>query len=297
MEKLKINMFIEDDKEILAKMKKAYLACPAAVKYVRELGIPEEKIDANITKVYDFVSDINYCRNCPGLAKCEKANPTLCTKIIYQNGVVDRQLNPCPKFLDKIMFDKRFQIRDFDERLLDAKVSDLDQTQAKGEALTKFLKYTKNESNSWIYITGGPNSGRSFLATVIATEAARKGYSPINFINCSTRIRQLFDLSMMKDKTGFQLELDRLCNCRVLVLDDFGNEYKSDFVRDAIVFQILSTRANKKLFTIVTSDFPIDDIVTLYSTSKAGEIRAKQIGKILKAVCEDEISLGDLSIY
>ena len=54
---------------------------------------------------------------------------------------------------------------------------------------------------------------------------------------------------------------------------------------------------NKKLFTIITSDFSLQDIATLYSTSKAGSIRANQIYKIMKAVCEEEINLGEIEVY
>jgi len=81
------------------------------------------------------------------------------------------------------------------------------------------------------------------------------------------------------------------------VLDDFGNEFKNDLIRDAIIFPIISARANKKLLTIITSDFTISEIVTLYSTSKAGALRAKQIGSLIKSTAKEEISFGDLAIY
>ena len=63
MEKLKVNYEVENDDKLLNEMKKAYAACPAAVKYCNEIGIPEELIDDNITKIFDFVCDINYCRS------------------------------------------------------------------------------------------------------------------------------------------------------------------------------------------------------------------------------------------
>lgn len=296
MEKLKVNMVVDEDQEILNKMKEAYLGCPTAMKYVQELGIPEDKVDSNITKIYDFVSDINYCRHCPGIDKCKKNNPLLCTKIIYSGGVVDRQLVPCRKFLDRVTFEKQFAIRDFEDEWLNVNLKDLDSSQARGLALAKYVKFVKEGMNDWIYLTGGPNSGRSYLAAALATDAARRMMGPVCFVNCSQRIRELNDVNF-KDKEEFQRKLDLLCNCKVLVLDDFGNEYKTDFIRDAILFEIISYRASKKLFTIVTSDFNIKDIVTLYSTSKAGEVRAKQIGNLIKAVAGKEINLGDLSIY
>ena len=296
MEKLKINMSIEEDTDILAKMKEAYMACPSAIKYVRELGIPEDKIDENITRIYDFVSDINYCRKCPGIKNCAKHNPLLCTKIVYEEGLVDRQLVPCPKFIERVAFEKQFLIRDFDDAWLDVKITDLDNTKDRTAALQKYVKFIKEGKNDWIYLTGGPNSGRSFLAAAFATDAARKNVGPVCFVNCSTRIGEIASY-YAKEKDRFQKEIERLSNCQILVLDDFGNEFKNDMIRDAILFPIISNRANKKLFTIVTSDFSINEIVTLYSTSKAGEIRANQIGKLIKAVAGKEINLGELSIY
>lgn len=296
MEKLKVDMVVDEDVDILEKMREAYLNCPTAIKYILELGIPEEKVNENITKVYDFVSDINYCKKCPGIKNCKKNNPLLCTKIVYEGGVVDRQLVPCTKFLNQVTYEKQYLIRDFDDEWLDTSLRDIDQTAQRKKALEKYVSFLKEGKNDWIYLTGGPNSGRSFLAAAFTTEAAKRKLGPICFINCSQRIRELYDLNF-KDKEKFQRELDKLCLSKILVLDDFGNEFKNDFVRDAIIFQIISTRANKKLFTIVTSDFLINDIVTLYSTSKAGEVRAKQIGKLIKALSGKEISLGDLSIY
>ena len=97
MEKLKIKNLpaYDTDEKLLEDMKKAYLACPQAIKYCNELGIPADKIDENIVKIYDFVSDINYCKKCPGVKKCAKNNPLLCTKIVYSHGEVDRQMVPC----------------------------------------------------------------------------------------------------------------------------------------------------------------------------------------------------------
>ena len=80
-------------------------------------------------------------------------------------------------------------------------------------------------------------------------------------------------------------------------IDDFGNEFVNDFIRDTIIYPIISTRHNKNLMTIFTSDFTIDEIETLYSTSKAGQLRAKQICKIISTSVKKEIDLGTLAIY
>ena len=298
MEKLKVNLDYQSDDKILAEMKKAYENCPAAIKFCQDNGIPEEVIDNDITKVYDFVSDLNYCRNCPGTKKCNKQNPYLCTKIVYTSGILERQLVPCKEIIKRMKFERLFKVRDFPEEWLDISLTkDVDQTKKRTEAIKKYAEYLKKGQNPWIYLVGNKNSGRSYLAAAIVVDAAKKEKGPICFLDSSLRIRELNDIYLAKRKDEFQNRLDYYSNVPILVLDDFGNEFKNDFIRDAIIFQILSNRASKKLFTIFTSDFQIEEIQQLYDTSKAASIRAKQIANIISSYAGKEINIGNLSIY
>ena len=293
MEKIKIDMNISSSDEILEEMYREYLTCPKAIKYLAKLGLSDEQIRNNIAKIYDFVVDLKYCSKCPGVDNCQKENPLFCTRISYKNGYVDREISPCKHLLERIAFQNQFLIRDFDDSLLDSKVKDIEDSEPKNRIIKKYTDFIKNKVNQWIYITGSQNTGKSFVATVLSVDIANKKAGPIIFANSSKRIAELTEF-YFKDKERFKRELDRYCNVPVLVLDDFGNEVKNDTIRDAIVFQILSTRGSKKLFTIITSDFTIKEIETLYTTSKAGEIRARQIGSIIKNIAGKEINLGDI---
>lgn len=295
MEKIKVELNITSSEEILEEMYQEYLSCPQAIKYLQKLGLTDEQIRDNIAKIYDFVMDLKYCSRCPGVDKCQKENPLFCTKITYKGGYIDREISPCKKFLERVEFQNQFIIQDFDDSLLSKDFKDLNDDRPKNEIINKYLRFRKERINDWIYITGSQNSGRSFTATVIAVDIAKRKLGPIIYANSNIRISELVDY-YYKDKERFKRELDRYCNVPVLVLDDFGNEVKSDVIRDAIVFPILSTRASKRLFTIITSDFKISEIVSLYSTNKSGEIRAKQIGSIIKNISGKEINLVDLKL-
>lgn len=297
MEKLRLNITVATDEELLEEMKKAYQNCPQAVKYCNDLGIPAEKIDESIVKIFDFVSDINYCKKCPGTKKCAKQNPLLCTKIVYTHGEVDRQLVPCKELLKQIAFKKQFAIMDFDEAWLDSALRSIDRNAGRDLALEKYRDFIKNKDNHWIYLTGSKNSGRSYFAAALVVDAARRDLGPVCYLNSTLRLRELNDLGYGKKKEEFDRKLEYYSNVPILVLDDFGNEFKTDFVRDAILFPILSARAGKRLITIFTSDFNIEEVETLYSNTKAGAIRAKQISRLIKSMSGGEINLGDISIY
>ena len=300
VEKLKIkNLDIKSDDNLIQQMKEALYACPAVVKFCKDQGMTDEIMEENITKIYDFVRDVNYCRKCPGIKKCKKDNAYLNTKVTYNYGIVDTQLVPCKEILKRVSFERQFIVRDFPDDWLDTIMSDVDKSKSKADALDIYTKYLRNEDNSWIYLTGGIGSGKSYFASALSIDLAKrglKGKSPICFINSSKRILELSELSKQKSDE-FKKKLELYSTVPVLVIDYFGHEFKNDFIRDAIVNEIITTRCNKKLFTIFTSNFTLDEIEVLYSTSNAGAIMSKQIVRTIKAMCKKEINLGDLKLY
>ena len=300
VEKLKIkNINVSSDDNLIQQMKEALYACPSALKFLREQGMSDEVMDKNITKIYDFVRDINYCRKCPGIKNCKKDNAYVISKVTYSYGVVENQLIPCPEILKRVTFERQFLTKDFPDEWLDVVMSDVDKSKEKTLAAANYMKYLRNEDYNWLYLTGGIGSGKSYLAAAMSIDLAKrgiKGKSPICFINASKRFLELSDLNKQKSD-DFKKKLELYSTVPVLVIDDFGHEFKNDFIRDAIVNEIITTRCNKKLFTIFTSNFSLDDIEVLYSTTNAGAIMAKQIVKTIRVMCKNEINLGDLKLH
>ena len=300
VEKLKIkNLNVQSDDTLIQQMKEALYACPSALKFCKELGMTDEVMERNITKIYDFVRDVNYCRKCPGIKKCKKDNAYVISKVTYSYGVEENQLIPCPEILKRVSFERQFLVKDFADEWLDVVMSDIDKSKSKTEAMEVYMKYLRNEGTDWIYLTGGIGSGKSYFAAALSIDLAKrglKGKSPICFINSSKRILELSDLNKQKSDE-FKKKLELYSTVPVLVIDDFGHEFKNDFIRDAIINEIITTRCNKKLFTIITSNFTLDEIEVLYSTSNAGAIMSKQIVKTIKAMCKKEINLGELKLY
>ena len=269
VEKLKIkNLKVQSDDTLIQQMKEALYACPSALKFCRELGMSDEVMERNITKIYDFVRDVNYCRKCPGIKKCQKDNAYVISKVSYSYGVVENQLIPCPEILKRVSFERQFLVRDFADEWLDVIMSDIDKSQAKTDASKVYMSYLRNEENNWLYLTGGIGSGKSYFAAALSIDLAKrglKGKSPICFINSAQRFLELSDLNKQKSDE-FKKKLELYSTVPVLVLDDFGHGLRNDFIRDAIINEIITTLCNKKLFTIITSNFSLDYIEVLYST-------------------------------
>lgn len=293
-----LNQFLFfDDEEYIKSLLEEYHNYPKAVKYVQSLGIPESQIEPNLSKIHELIKDLKYCENCPGIEKCKKANPLIISNLKYEFGKVSTELTPCRKIYEKLTLEKQFFVDDFNKEWYSRTIKDIDMFTTRKNVFMRFNKYLKDESDQWIYMCGSANTGRTYLAVLMALEIARKEKGPICFLNSELRFRELLDLSY-SDKEKFQQLIDRYSSVPLLVLDDFGTETRRDMLRPYLL-QILNKRSNKKLFTIITSDYTISEVVSLYTSSKTkgDSIEAERIGKTLKQECQKEFNLGDISIY
>ena len=293
MERLIVNSPFKENEKVLKQMKANYAACPAAIKYIKSLNIPDDVVEKEIVTINDFVMDLNHCKHCPGVDKCDKETPRLCTKIVYTDGVVERQLVPCKEYLKYISFRNQFTVRDFPDEWLTSVLKKIDNSAPRAEAIKKYDDFLKGNSTDWIYLIGEEGTGRTYVAANIALDLAGKQKGPIAFVDVPTRFKEL---AGKKDQAFTDL-LAKYTDVPVLVLDDLGNEYKSEFVRETILFPILNARSKAHLFTIITSDFKIDDLCLMYMNNQASKPKVEQIKRIIKKNAGDEINLGDLSIY
>lgn len=295
MERMKVTQNITIDNNLVAQMEQSIFDNPVAYKYCRSLGLSDDQIRENAPKIFDFSEDIKNCKNCKGLRFCNKNPKFLVTNITYEYGVVDRNIIPCKKYLEQINFKKRFAVIDFSEEYLDnhiaTDVSNIN-TKSKKEILRRYRESAVlKKSNSWIFVKGDMSTGKSFFAATLSVDAARnKLYNSISFVDVPERFKELTDLAFQKSPKFVEL-LDKIKNSEMLVLDDLGNEFRSEFVRDNVFFPILSYRAKNKLFTIITSNYSIEDICTMYYTNQASKPKIDQIRQLLNVMCKEEITL------
>lgn len=293
MKRMIANSLFKEDESFKQEMRDTFHNSSAAVKYIKALNVSDEVIEENLVKIYDFTLDLQYCKKCPGLDACNKETPRLCTKIVYREGKLDRQLVPCKKYLDYVNFKRQFVVRDFPEDNLKATLKNIDQTGPRLEAIKKYKEILETQNGEWLFINGEEGTGRSYLASLITVDLAKNKKGPVAFLDVPTRFKEIGS----KKDDAFNNLITQYSTVPVLVLDDLGNEYKSDFVRETILFPILNNRSKNGLFTIITSDFSIDDIALMYQTNIASKPKVEQIKRLLKKKCPKEINLGNISVY
>ncbi len=262
---------------------------------LKELHLTMKDVRDNIAKLNDFREDFHYCLKCPGIMACAKKTPHISMRVEKEDGFVKVQYEPCHKIVDQIRRDSRYMIHDFPDSWKFSSLKDMDLTENRRPIIKEFTNIIKNKSNRWLYLIGNHKVGKSHLLVTMANEFIAIKNEQVAVVNCVERIKQLADLSV-KQPEIFANEITNFSEVPLLILDGFGEEYKSEYIRDSIVIPILAERERQNKPTWFTSPFTFDEIQTLYSVGKtSGEIRGKQLGNILREMCEEEFDLTGTS--
>jgi DNA replication protein DnaC len=113
-----------------------------------------------------------------------------------------------------------------------------------------------------LIMTGPVGTGKTSLAVCILRWAINQGYR-----GYMISMTSLFDTLMMLSKGPSEHYLkfeSRIQNCPLLVLDDFGAEYDSEWVKNK-VNSMLSERVERKRSTILTTNMSIKQIQSGYN--------------------------------
>lgn len=260
---------------------------------IRELGLTRKEVGDNLGMLLDYKADFSICRNCPGLEKCPKSNPGYALDITKDNGYLERRFTPCHKVVLRMKRDARYILSDMPEDWKEKSFNDVDMSAARNVTLRKLL--TAQEKGNWFYLNGGFNSGKSYILACFANQYAEDNDVSVAFVDTTRLIDRLRNYSI-KDKKSFSEEMSKLTSVPLLVLDGFGNEYKSDFAFSTVLYPLLSERARNKNLTFFTSDFSYKDIEEMYGKS-VGLPRAKQLISLIKSMCGKEAVLDALNVY
>lgn len=263
------------------------------VKYIEENEFDEQQVKENIGMFIVFHDDLTYCRNCPGLNACKKSQAKHYQVLIKKNGkFVERQYSPCPLLSNRMKQESHYIASDFPEEWKQVFFADVSITQSRAKILRQAISIVKSKTKKGLYVSGGKRVGKTYLMVTILNELIETKKYRVALINANRRFAELQDC-LINNRDKFKRLFRQYIDVDVLVIDDFGNEYKSDYVRDNIVFPLIDGRAKREKITLFTSDFTIDEITELYSYNRGSSIRARQLTILLKTICEEIILKDD----
>ncbi len=143
----------------------------------------------------------------------------------------------------------RFKTRRFDNYIVD------------NDAQAKALNICKSYAESWervkqdgagLIFSGKAGAGKTHLACSIAHEVINQGAN-VQFSTVAEVMRQIKSSFAKDAETTEQQEIDHFSNIQLLILDEVGMDYGTDFNK-ALIFEILNNRYENVLPTILLTN-------------------------------------------
>lgn len=259
-----------------------------------KLKLTNKEAETYIAALLDYRDDVHYCASCPGLERCAKAHPHFSLRLEREGDVVARHYDPCEKMLSLASFKNRYLYCSFPETWRDDDMRNIEKSvSSRNDAIAEMIKIAKG-GERWLFLNGDAGSGRSYMLACFANYITKtRGVGA--FCDCGTLLSDLKEKSI-KRKDEFDEDMKKLSEASILVLDDFGNEYKTEYVYTSILFPLLSARDKAGLVTCFASDFPFRQIVAMYKV-KIGEERAAQFEALLKRRCVKEFDVSGVKLH
>jgi len=286
-----------DMKKLIEDLVNALKADKDVYESLKPLGLTNKEVRDNIGKLADYQEDFNVCKKCPGFDKCPKKTPHISTYVYKDGSYLTTRSEPCKKLIEELAIDSKYIAKDFPQEWKKSVLKNLDLSENRRPLIKEFVNIVKGKSHKWLFVKGNHKVGKSFVLVTFANEFVALGLGQVAIINATKQFKNLADIAY-SDKETFKKTVDLLSNVPLLVIDDFGQEYKNELIRDQIVLAILNERARGDKPTFFSSEFTISEIQSLYSIGRnGGAIRGKQLGNLLKDMCEKEFDLTGASIY
>jgi DNA replication protein DnaC len=150
-------------------------------------------------------------------------------------------------------------------------------------AAKKYALEFKEKGGS-LLLLGTTGTGKTHISTAIAREVISQGFDVL--YDSAQNIISDFEADKFKSGYGpYTPKADKYLECDLLIIDDLGAEFGGQFAT-ACIYNLLNTRQNKGLSTIISTNLLAKDLLERYEDRIASRIIGSDV-RILQFVGKD----------
>lgn len=256
---------------------------------IKEFGLSDEEIVRYYPILASFAEDKEAEQRCPGIDDCSLPTPHFLSSLKMEDGVLIREVHYCPCYQRIIDRKKGYVVKDFDPTLLKTTVGEIKRLNTGKTVLNNLGLAHKDSTKKWLFINDADHIADKYVVPYL-NWCSEKGMK-VAFVDYPKYVERIKNLPRFQVE-NFNAEMNLLENVDVLVLNNFGSEYKSEYCRDTILMPILRARSIKKAETVLISAYERSDIKNLYSgNSVSGRVTVKELDNIFNSNLYKDITI------
>ena len=251
--------------------------------FINDNQITNEELEKYIEIFMAYYNKKGLCENCQGLENCKQTRKGLEPLLDKEGMYIDLDYVPCQY---QASYDEAHSTNEylhlygtsFSEYGNDLFVNNNRRTVLK--EVKRFLEsYDQNPKQKGLYVYGECGQGKSYIVAYLALELANKGID-VAFVYYPDLVRKI---KMMVLTGGINELVNELKKVPVLILDDFGGESNTNFIRDEVLLPILQYRMVNKKLLFITSNLDQKAILDHLSESSK-EIDAQKAVRVYERI-------------
>ncbi len=209
--------------------------------------------------------DIHYvCEKCQDTGYCENEYCSCLKKMVSSISTerINRisELELCDFSHFSLSYYRDVKLKYIDEYRQEQEIDCYDEMEKVFHYCQKYAANFKLDSPSLLFY-GRSGVGKTHLSLSIVTEVLAKGYEVI-YDSVGNLLSHIESEHFQKEKSEnffFRMALET----DLLVLDDLGTEFQNNF-SESIIYQLINTRLNKHLPTIISANLGNKNLATMY---------------------------------
>lgn len=268
------DMFREDRKRIAAALKREHVVLDEAV----------AKNDNYFLRLLEFTRSNEHCTfHCPGREKCDSTIKGYTAKMDAHGYLSYCKCKAGDTYWDIFSTAQTKAAAHIPALYTTMTFANYKKTKENEDALAYAKQMVTEESPAkGLFLTGPTGIGKTHLAVATLQACLEKGRSGA-FCTVPVLMERLRDCMATNERKS--VYLDRLAQVDLLVLDDFGAEHDTDWVREQLLL-IINTRYMEGRPMVITSNLMMEDF------EASGDIAGQRICSRIAGSCEAFVLKG-----